>query len=39
MAFDGNKIKLNKIKLNKTKLNKNKPVTSSGGSPNNDRAS
>ena len=31
-----NKIKLNKIKLNKTKLNKNKPVTSSGGSPNND---
>ena len=36
MAFDGNKIKLNKIKLNKTKLNKNKPVTSSGGSPNND---
>ena len=31
MAFDGNK-----IKLNKTKLNKNKPVTSSGGSPNND---
>lgn len=31
MAFDGNKIKLNKIKLNK-----NKPVTSSGGSPNND---
>ena len=36
MAFDGNKIKLNKIKLNKTKLNKNKPVTSSGCSPNND---
>ena len=36
MAFDGNKIKLNKIKLNKTKINKNKPVTSSGGSPNND---
>ena len=31
-----NKIKLNKIKLNKTKINKNKPVTSSGGSPNND---
>lgn len=31
MAFDGNK-----IKLNKTKINKNKPVTSSGGSPNND---
>ena len=26
----------NKIKLNKTKLNKNKPVTSSGCSPNND---
>ena len=36
MAFDSNKIKLNKIKLNKTKINKNKPVTSSGGSPNND---
>lgn len=36
MAFDGNKIKLNKIKLNKTKLNKNKPVTSSGGSTDND---
>ena len=36
IAIDSNKIKLNKIKLNKTKLNKNKPVTSSGGSPNND---
>lgn len=36
MLNHANKIKLNKIKLNKTKLNKNKPVTSSGGSPNND---
>lgn len=33
---DANKIKLNKIKLNKTKLNKIKPVTSSGGSTDND---